>query len=451
MLNVLEQAQVAAQQEDWSILNQCLQQLLQSHDLSSTTSEDCTDSSAALVKVLHLALEALESGDFQTRWEIAKVFSVLGTTNPNSDLDWIVTPLVAIAQEDEAEWELRWFAIRILGDFNCPKVIQALVELLQTDADDEDEDLSQIAAEVLASFGPAAIAPLAELLNHEASRLLAVQALAQIRHSETILPLLRVVDDPQATVRAMAIEALSSFHDARVPPILVQALSDPATPVRREAVAGLGMRPDLAEELHLVDLLSDRLWDLNLSVCQQAAIALGRIGSDAAASALFRVLQSSTTPEALELDLVRALGWMQTLTALDYLQQALPLVSATAYQEIVTALGRIDSSDLKPQVAHLLSDLLSSNQIATQPPQVKQAIALALGNLGVMQNLHPLVQLLADPDMGVQLHAIAALKKLAPQAAYDHLLGLNANPTIDPSLRQGIAIALQEWQIEHVS
>jgi len=53
-----------------------------------------------------------------------------------------------------------------------------------------------------------------------------------------------------------------------------------------------------------------------------------------------------------------------------------------------------------------------------QSPSVKQAIALSLGQLGDMQAIDPLIQLLADADAGVKLHVITALKQLAPQAAH---------------------------------
>jgi len=58
--------------------------------------------------------------------------------------------------------------------------------------------------------------------------------------------------------------------------------------------------------------------------------------------------------------------------------------------------------------------MLKSSQPATQSPSVKQAIALSLGQLGDMQAIDPLIQLLADADAGVKLHVITALKQLAP-------------------------------------
>jgi HEAT repeat protein len=158
-----------------------------------------------------------------------------------------------------------------------------------------------MAATALSSLGDSAIEALASLLSEPDSRLLATTALSQIRRPEIITPLLGVVDDPQVAVRSMAIEALSSFHDSRIPPVLLKALKDHAAVVRKEAVIGLGLRSDLREELDLLNQLKPLLYDFNPDVCQQAAIALGRMGTDEAADALFKVLQSPATPAPFKL------------------------------------------------------------------------------------------------------------------------------------------------------
>ena len=89
--------------------------------------------------------------------------------------------------------------------------------------------------------------------------------------------------------------------------------------------------------------------------------------------------------------------------------------------------------------------MLKSNHPATQSLVVKQAIALSLGQLGEMQAIEQLIQLLADADVGVKLHAITALKKLAPEAAYGQLQQLATESELAPDLKQGVALALAEW------
>lgn len=436
-----EDAKDAAQQQNWSQLNRYLEQLLPSDVAEPAIAEPEMSVEAGRARSLTLCLQALEWGDFQAKWEVAKLLPALG--------EEAIAPLMELLQDEDAELESRWFAARILGEFDHPSVVQALIDILQTA---QDEDLTGIAAETLASLGTSAITALATLLSDEATRLPAVQSLAQIRHSATIEPLLTVVDDPQPAIRALAIEALGTFHDPRIPPLLLQALQDPFAPVRQAAIQGLAVRTDIAPDFDLVTPLVDRLWDLNLSVCQQAAIALGRLGTEAAAAALFRALQSPNTPTSLQLDLVRALSWTETSGQLAYLQQALawlgPSESADpVFQEIVTRLGRWSDPDLQRQASATLIACLSAEYAAIQQATVKQAIALALGQLGQLESMDALIQLLADDDAGVRLHAIAALKALDAQQARQRLEALATQEPLPEPLQRGVTIALQEWEL----
>ncbi|MEG4027847.1 MULTISPECIES: HEAT repeat domain-containing protein [unclassified Microcoleus] len=430
MYNILQKAQVAADRQNWPGLVECLQQV--------TAKAGKPQEQHILEQAVSLAIEALEWGDFQDRWEIAKVLPNLG--------NGAIAPLIAVLEDEDADTEPRWFAARILGKFDRPEVIQALVELVKN----SDEELSQIAAETLGNFGPTAIESLATLLLQEDSRQFATAALAQIRRTETIPPLLSVVGDSQVAVRAHAIEALSSFHDSRIPPILVAALKDPATAVRKEAVRALGVRAYLDAEFDLVNLLKPLLSDIRLEVCQQAAIAIGRVKTDAAAAALFELLRSPTTPVELQIETVRALSWMETATALAYLHQRLreqfPNINSTLYQEIVTVLGRVEKPELKAIAAEIMIDLFSTNHPAVQEAVSKKSLALGLGKLGDMRGLDALISMLGDADSSVRLHCMAALKQLGAAKARQQLESLVKQDNLEPRLKQGIAIALQEWQ-----
>ncbi|MEG5031440.1 HEAT repeat domain-containing protein [Microcoleus sp. AT3-D2] len=429
MYNFLQKAQVAADRQNWPGLVECLQQV--------TAKGGKPQEQDILEQAVSLAIEALEWGDFQDRWEIAKVFPNLG--------NGAIAPLIAVLEDEDADTEPRWFAARILGKFDRPEVIQALVELVKN----SEEELSQIAAETLGNFGPTAIESLATLLLQEDSRQFATAALAQIRRTETIPPLLSVVGDSQVAVRAHAIEALSSFHDSRIPPILVAALKDPATAVRKEAVRALGARAYLDAELDLVNLLKPLLSDIRLEVCQQAAIAIGRLKTDAAAAALFELLRSPTTPVELQIETVRALSWMETATALAYLHQTLMAqftnINSTIYQEIVTVLGRVEKPELKAVAAEILIDLLKTDHPAVQEAVSKKSLALGLGKLGDMRGLDALILMLGDADSSVRLHCMAALKQLGAAEVRQKLENLVKQDNLEPRLKQGIAIALQEW------
>ncbi|MBN3921818.1 MAG: HEAT repeat domain-containing protein [Nostoc sp. NMS4] len=423
------QAEAAYNAADWSSLIQYLQQLILGVD---SEHPEMVKNREYLLK---LTLSVLEIGDFQQRWEITKVLTQLGNI--------AIPPLIEILEDENAEEELRWYAARTLGEFKHPQAIASIVELLKND---DDEELKAIAATALGQMGTVAIASLTELLLDENTRLLAVRSLSCIRQPETIIPLLSVVQDPQATIRAAAIEALSSFHDERVPPVLLKALDDIAATVRRVAVLGLGFRPNLYQPLDLVTKLQPKLYDFNLDVSCAAAVTLSRMGSDDAAKYLFDLLILPQTPIRLQLETIRALSWVGTLSSLEYLQQVFnQSTSETLCQEIVTVLGRVQKPHLTTPAAEILLQILRSHYPVIKIANIKSAIALSLGQLGKIQAIEPLILLLGDSNTSVRLHAIAALKNLDGEAAHQQLQQLANSDAIPADFKQRIAIALAEW------
>ncbi|MEB3179917.1 MAG: HEAT repeat domain-containing protein [Nostocaceae cyanobacterium] len=427
--SLLHEAQAAHTAANWSLLTQCLQQLILDYKAKNLEIEEKRQ------HWLELTLDVLIYGDFYHRWEAAKLLRRLGSI--------CVAPLREILGDDQADEELHWYAVRILGDFKHPEAIAALVEVLKNKYNDE---LSGVATIALGQIGADAIPSLTELLADDKTKLLSVLALSHIRNSATIEPLLSVVKDEDVSIRAAAVEALSSFHDPRVATVLLNALHDLAATVRREAVNGLGFRPELQSQLDLVNHISPLLYDFNIDVCCTAAVTLSRIGGDVAAKNLYQVLISPHTPQKLQIEVIRGLVWVKTTSGLEYLQQALPhLQKEKIWQEIVSVVGRVESVQLKPKAAEILISLLDTQHPATKLPAIKQALALSLGQLGVQSAIKPLISLLADTHNGVRLHAIAALKNLAPDTAQQYLQQLVDNQTLAPDMQQGVALALAEW------
>ena len=396
---ILDLGLAAAKQQDWLLVINYLRLL----PLTKTSLAD-----GDWERTFDLTLEVLAQGDFQQKWEIAKILPLLGKP--------IIEPLATLLQDETVEVEVRWFICRILGQFADKTVVIALIELLQQTTETE---LITIAGETLTKIGTAAIDGLVDLLAQPQYRCLAAQSLAYIRTTETITPLLAIAHDPQPEIRTLVIEALGSFHDERIPPILIASLQDTASAVRIQSAIALGFRPDLCTELSLVAHLQPLLYDLNGEVCRQGAISLGRMKDESASTALFEVLQQELTPVGLKRDIVKALAWSEIELAINYLQQALLNSIEPVAQEIITVLGRISPPNLKPKSAQILIDWYSQrsrgdSRIApTCSPEIKNAIATSWGELGCNLALKPLQELSADENRKVQLHAIAALKKLS--------------------------------------
>ncbi|WP_017324211.1 HEAT repeat domain-containing protein [Synechococcus sp. PCC 7336] len=385
---------------------------------------------------LETVIHGLKWGEFQVRWDAAKKLPHCGPA--------ALPALLQLLRDPEADEELLWFGARALGQFDRPEAIAALADLLDAG---EDEDVVAAAAAGIASFGTVAIPPLQSLLADESKRLSAVRALAYIRSVEAVPPLLSVLEDRGATVREAALNALASLPET--PESLaaaISALCDPASGVRQAAVTGLSAWLPRHPEIDWLSYLQPLLVDLNSQVAIAAAIAVGRVGSEAAANALRALCRDSLAPESLRLAAVRSLGWIATPIALAHLRDCLMESSASLQLTCIRVLGRVEVPLLKIGAAGALTDWLQQQAIAAVDPPALQAIAHSLGQLGQFDSFTSLVQLLSCQHMGVRLHAIAALQQLDRVRSRQQLVAIAQQRDLAPQLARGIAIALAEWE-----
>ncbi|MBF2016818.1 MAG: HEAT repeat domain-containing protein [Rivularia sp. T60_A2020_040] len=395
MLKTLEMIAGDVTKANWILISQQLQQLLDKDQLEQAVAVDAGGDA------LGIAIAIMRVGDFQTRWDVAKIFPQIGTQ--------AIVPLIEILEDESADLEMRWFALRILGEFNQPQIVISLVKLLE---ETQEEELAIAAAQTLAKIGESAIASLIELLKEEKTRLLAVKSLAQIRCSEVIEALKSVVDDSITEVRFTAIEALSSFHHQCLIPVFIKALQDTSSSVRKEAIIALKMRVYLKEEFPIVNHLQPLIYDVNSEVCQQAILALGCMKDQMAIKTLFDFLNYQNAPLFLKKEAVRALNWNGTYQALDYLKQSLYSSEINLCEEIIIVLGRQESTEMKSDAAKILIDFLNSKQEIIDESRIKQAIATSLGELRDKSALTYLEKLADDDDSKVKLYALAAMKKI---------------------------------------
>lgn len=440
MSNLLEQAKIAVQRQNWSLVNYYLKQFILESRSDKATST-FPKNNADLDEVIDLGIEVLQNGDFQEKWDIDKLFKQIGKP--------AIAPLIEIIKDREIDLEQRWFVTKILAEFNSEEVLETMGNIIVSS---EPVDLQEIAAETLASFGDSAVDLLTDLLAKPKSRLLAIKALAKINCISIIPALLTVVKDENNEVRMIAISALNNYCDSRIPIVLISALKDKVAKVRKAAIIGLAGYANLHQELGLVKLLQALLWDINFEVSQQAAIALGKIGTNSAATALCELLKTTTVPVFFKIDAVRALGRIETQVSLEYLQNLLGynfLVKvndwAQIVNEIIIALGKLEKPELKPQATNILIEFIASGNPNLENICVKKSLALTLGYLGNIHALEYLIQLLEDGDNSVILHSIAAMKKLDSKKAYQKLVSLSEQATLNSQLKKGIATALAEW------
>lgn len=344
-------------------------------------------------------LTLLKRGDFQDRWRIAKVFPKLGKA--------AIAPMLEIAKDPRQDVELRWFAIRILGQYKEPEAIAQLIVLLD---DCREEFLVEEIMRALVELQEAATDYVLPLLTQTETRLLAVRALCKIRYPNVVEPLLGVVQDNNPEIRALALETLGSFRHHRIFTVLVNALKDRASVVRFEAVTALGFWANYAEREWIFQYVQPLLYDINLEVCRQAALTLSRLQTPEAAAAIAIVLRQSTTPFALQVELVQALAWIDDPSSLDYLAQSLHTAGENLTLVILKVMGRITEAPRKKQGAYILLDFWQRQPL--RDPACRRAFVYTLGQLQQRESGHLLEQLSEDIDESIRLHAIAALRKL---------------------------------------
>lgn len=433
--SLLMQAQQYMQQADWAQVTDSLQRLINGEgNLIATDMYQLATADRA--QWLDLAMQVLEYGDFQLRWDIGKLL-------PAFELE-AMTALLELFNDDALDPDVQWFAIRALADFPHPEVMPMLFSLIATSPQPE---LQQAAANALAQMGPPIISMLSHLLKQPESRSLAVQILAQIRHQDAIPLLLDLAWDTDAATRAIAIDALSAFHSPQIAQVLLGALSDHASVVRLTAVRSVGFCLSDLPDTDWLPYIQPLLYDLDLEVSRQAALTLGRLGTLAAIKTLAETLRSPHTPEPLAIDIIRALCWMEQREAVLELGQIWDetTLSESIRQAICQNLGRVEADTVRPQAVALLITWLADDPGVARSAILCQTVITALGLLGDRQAIDRLIQRLAGVEPWLRLHIVAALKQIDAPFAQAQLIQVRRSYPENRVLAQVVTEVLAEW------
>jgi HEAT repeat protein len=221
--------------------------------------------------------------------------------------------------------------------------------------------------------------------------------------------------DPQSTVRPDAATALGQIGDPRAVPALVEGLACPLPEVQdacARALAAFEKPPratktirrlrsieDASDGLAVGDLIV-RLDDPDALVREEAARALGRIGSHAAVDALVHRLRDP---------------------------------QSTIRSDAALALGHIGDPRAIPALTECLND---------RSPEVQDACARALGDIGGRQSIRHLLRLLEEkrPERLMAAGAEAVSRLGILEAAWE--ITPRLHETDNPVLRRQLAIAM---------
>jgi hydroxyacylglutathione hydrolase len=355
-----------------------------------------------------------------------------------------------ILEELEQVWISLGYPERMIESFNSGSGIQRLIEALTL----PQSAHGRAAARALAVLGHVrSVAPLSNALANHADpvmRVVAAGALGALRDVRAIKPLLLALEgDTECLVRAAAARALGALGDTKAFDPLIHALTSDQSPVVHSAAAmALGALGDSGAVQPLVHALTN---DPTCGITDAAVQMMGPRG-DGRLDSLLHALASAPDP-CVRSSASQALGSLRDPRALGPLLRVLKDHPDPATRRVVAdALGTLgdpravdnlldtlkDESFLlryaSAQTLGLLRDEMAIGSLLRalddEPvPWVRSAIALALGNLGDIRAVGPLLDALArDTDrFFVPSAAAIALGVLGDARAVEPLLdALNA-------------------------
>jgi HEAT repeat protein len=351
-----------------------------------------------------------------------------------------VVPALLKALEDE-DAAVRIAASRGLASIPHAAAVEPLASALERAAGtrlgktETGQEEYKALAEALAVQGGEAVPFLSRLLGspHHSSRLWASWALGRIGGAEAATALAGVLEDRRSEVRQQAAAALGEIADPAVADALVKALSHRDPDTRRAAATALGG----FNEERVLAALESCTRDIDEGVQRAAVAGLARIGTVAAALRLRAAVESerravreaaltaakspSLKPrdarEAVALAVLRgdyAAAATEGEVALPALLDAIQSKDTERRAGAVRALERLRSVDAIQSLVHALRDPARSVRASAEDSLV------AAGHHAV----GALAEALSSEDVGVQIHAAAALGRIGDQRAVTALAAL---------------------------
>ncbi len=370
----------------------------------------------------------------------------------------------------DPSWRVRRVAVDGVSKRAAPDAIAALLSSVRENH--QNLSLLNSALQVLALTDVDTFSPLVEFL-HDADpdlRLQAALALGEQRDRRAIAPLIDALNDTDINVRYHVIEALGKLRAIESAEALAAIAASRDFFLAFPALESLMQIGDARVVAQIVPLLDDEL------LREPAAIALGKLGDEAAVEPL--VNQLNTTPELAQViaeslttlydrydklygegkliaDLSRraisAAGAQNLLAALD---QASP----EKLRGLAFVLGWLEGPAVDQALTRLLghesarSDVVEAlvrhgsgvttlllEQLDTDDLDVRRSAVVALGRIGDPQATNALIRVL-DEDSELTIPTVNALAKIGDQSAFEALLALIGHD--DAGIRQAVVGAL---------
>lgn len=350
---------------------------------------------------------ALVDPDVEVRLAAAEVAARTKVRGLEEEISSLLLPWLTDAEPRLREGALLFFA----------KLPDArLVKVIARSLGDTDPRVRLAAVRALGASGSSdAVAPLLARLDDSNSkvRLSVARALARLGDKRAVTPLVSKVQDEASEVRQAVVRTLGELGDPKASPALVIALRDSALEVKLEALSALSRLRAADAVASIAPLASDPSKKAGAAELRRAALAaLGRIGTDAAVSAIVATFgqheddKAGVSPSpAREAAVAAGAPAVPTLVAALEVGQDGAAASSGASRSASSAawaLGEIGDPSAGPAIVK-----------AMRRGTVPLALALhALASLGDPTHLPVALEHVASPDRVVRAQALVATARL---------------------------------------
>jgi HEAT repeat protein/tRNA A-37 threonylcarbamoyl transferase component Bud32 len=299
--------------------------------------------------------------------EKTALFKVIGEVANESTIEEL------LARVDGKDQIARMHIISILGRFNKPRVRTALQSTLKDPSKMVRAAGLQAISRMSGTIDPALIAPL--LMDSEMDvQNLAVEVLCKAKHPETVQHLIEILKDESEYSRRAAVEVLNEVGDERSVKHLLQAIKD------------------------------EDWW-----VRSRAADALGKIGGPRVINAALSLINDRD--EEIRRTAIEILNQTRDERAVSHLIEVTRDTDWWVSERAVDALGAMGSRKAVPRLLEML----------TVNPKSVPSVVRALGKIGDVRSVDPVLGTLARPETDIVIEALEALVKLADERSSEQI------------------------------
>ena len=403
-------------------------------------------------------IEELKDDDFDVRRNAVNALQDIGDNRA-------IEPLIE-ALKNEHKLNIRWSIRRGIKKIGGENVVESLINALT----DDDHKAREAIAEALGGYrDERVVEPLIAALKDEEPRVreAAARALGDVNDVQAVEPLIEALKDDDWHVRVSSARALGIIGDERAVEPLIEAMlclnggvlaSESAAKslsqiggeraiealiavlkdqtMGGETVAAAVSGIHKCQDERGVEAVIEALKHENFYAVTTAAFFLGTIASNGSMSKLDSVVEQSRIVQA---KLVRERAVGPLIEALKGDQYFRRLNSACV--GIGQALVEIGTEHAVEELINLLK--YENTRANGSQLQVRTVAAYALGKIGNLRAVEPLIEALKDDDWNVRVSSARALGIIGDERAVEPLN--EALKDDEKSVRESVSIALKEF------